>query len=458
MKRPARRRRSDRDRSTLGSSDAIERGPPPVTVTGPVALQADELDRADPGASCPSSSEVLPPSAASESRRPRQALFYLPFRYDDFSELRSLGELVPDEKQSAAVRVTDVKVEAGFGRRPQRVIAQLADDSGSAEAIWFGRRYVERRLQVGRRDRPQRQGDDARLAAAVHIARLHAGRARVDAHRARGPGLPLDRGRHPEAAARAAGAHPGASASARSTTRSPPTSEDRCPCWPTRCATAHFPEEATDVAAGTRPARVRRAARPAAHPGPGARRSRRAAGSPRITVDAAERAALVEALPFELTGDQARAVDEVLGDLGGGAADAPPPAGGRGQWQDRGRRGRAGGRGARRLAGRAHGAHRDPRPPAPRKAWRHCSRALGVRAEFLSGLAEGARGGASPRRACEAAMAEVVIGTHAVISEGGRASARLGLAVVDEQHRFGVAQRAALQAKGERPASRTSWR
>jgi ATP-dependent DNA helicase RecG len=44
-------------------------------------------------------------------------------------------------------------------------------------------------------------------------------------------------------------------------------------------------------------------------------------------------------------------------------------------------------------------------------------------------------------------MAEVVIGTHAVISEAVDFP-RLGLAVVDEQHRFGVGQRAALQAKG----------
>jgi ATP-dependent DNA helicase RecG len=42
---------------------------------------------------------------------------------------------------------------------------------------------------------------------------------------------------------------------------------------------------------------------------------------------------------------------------------------------------------------------------------------------------------------------DVVIGTHAVISEAVTFR-DLGLAVVDEQHRFGVAQRAALQAKG----------
>jgi ATP-dependent DNA helicase RecG len=50
-------------------------------------------------------------------------------------------------------------------------------------------------------------------------------------------------------------------------------------------------------------------------------------------------------------------------------------------------------------------------------------------------------------QAIHAGEAEVVIGTHAVISEAVEFH-NLGLAVVDEQHRFGVAQRAALQAKG----------
>jgi ATP-dependent DNA helicase RecG len=45
---------------------------------------------------------------------------------------------------------------------------------------------------------------------------------------------------------------------------------------------------------------------------------------------------------------------------------------------------------------------------------------------------------------------DVVVGTHALI-EGDVAFHRLGLVVVDEQHRFGVSQRAALRYKGERP-------
>jgi ATP-dependent DNA helicase RecG len=71
---------------------------------------------------------------------------------------------------------------------------------------------------------------------------------------------------------------------------------------------------------------------------------------------------------------------------------------------------------------------------------------LGVRAEFLSGSLAAAR-----KREIHDAIAdgaaEVVIGTHAVISEAVDFP-RLGLAIVDEQHRFGVGQRAALQAKG----------
>ncbi|MDR4235293.1 ATP-dependent DNA helicase RecG, partial [Priestia megaterium] len=45
-----------------------------------------------------------------------------------------------------------------------------------------------------------------------------------------------------------------------------------------------------------------------------------------------------------------------------------------------------------------------------------------------------------------AGTAQLVIGTHALIQDAVT-FARLGLAVVDEQHRFGVAQRLALRGK-----------
>jgi ATP-dependent DNA helicase RecG len=74
---------------------------------------------------------------------------------------------------------------------------------------------------------------------------------------------------------------------------------------------------------------------------------------------------------------------------------------------------------------------------------------LGVRIALVtSAVRGGAR--AAARRAVAAGEVDCAIGTHALVQEG-LAFARLGLAVVDEQHRFGVAQRANLRAKGARP-------
>jgi ATP-dependent DNA helicase RecG len=61
---------------------------------------------------------------------------------------------------------------------------------------------------------------------------------------------------------------------------------------------------------------------------------------------------------------------------------------------------------------------------------------------------------AAARRTARAAVADgsagIVIGTHALLQQGVD-FADLGLVVVDEQHRFGVEQRDALRAKGDRP-------
>ena len=71
---------------------------------------------------------------------------------------------------------------------------------------------------------------------------------------------------------------------------------------------------------------------------------------------------------------------------------------------------------------------------------------VGLRIALLTG-----RDKAAARRASLAALADgtidVAVGTHALFQEGV-AFADLGLAVVDEQHRFGVRQRLALASKG----------
>ncbi len=373
----------------------------------------------------------------------RDALWYLPFRYDDFSDVRPLGELVPDEKQSARVTVAAIRVEPGFGRRPQRVIAQLTDDTGSAEAIWFGRRYVERRLQIGdevivsgkvtqRGWRPQFTSpefspagrDSVHTARVVPVYRLTSGvtQKRLRELLAR----VLDRG--------------------LAAIADPLTSDERgtLPALDHALRTAHFPEEAADVeAALDRLAFDELLALQLTLAQARAARSELVA--PRIEIGDGDFEAIVAALPFDLTDDQAAAAAEIRrdiaderpmrrllqGDVGSGktavAAIALASAV------------RAGWQGAlmapTEILARQHHAGLAP-----------LLEQLGVRADFLSGSLAAAH-----KRAIHDAIAggaaEVVIGTHAVISEAVEFP-RLGLVVVDEQHRFGVGQRAALQAKG----------
>jgi ATP-dependent DNA helicase RecG len=74
---------------------------------------------------------------------------------------------------------------------------------------------------------------------------------------------------------------------------------------------------------------------------------------------------------------------------------------------------------------------------------------LGISVELLVGrLSNKQRQQARERIATGRGM--VAVGTHALIQEGVE-FARLGLAIVDEQHRFGVLQRAALRDKGVMP-------
>ena len=375
---------------------------------------------------------------------PRQALFYLPFRYDDFSELRPLAELIPDEKQSALVRVDSIKVEKGFGRRPQRVIAQVSDTSGSAEAIWFGRRFVETKLRPGteivlsgkvneRGWRRQFTSPDFSPAGheSIHTARvvpvypLTTGvtqkRLREVLVRVLDRCLPLvaDPLREPEHAGL-----PGLAAALR---------------------TVHFPEDAGDV----QPALDRLAFDELLALQLGLAQGRLARATlraPAITVSDSAVGRIVAELPFRLTDDQRTAVDEIAddlradrpmrrllqGDVGSGktaVAAVALAATVRAGWQ-------AALMAPTEILARQHHGGQAPLLDT-----------LGVRSAFLSGSLPAAE----KRRihaAIEAGEVDVVIGTHAVISEGV-VFRRLGLAVVDEQHRFGVGQRARLQAKGD---------
>ena len=77
---------------------------------------------------------------------------------------------------------------------------------------------------------------------------------------------------------------------------------------------------------------------------------------------------------------------------------------------------------------------------SPRWGWRSRS----------SPMPRAGRPAASGSRRCAAGAVGCVVGTHALVQKSVGFK-RLGLAVVDEQHRFGVVQRAVLRGKGESP-------
>ena len=177
-----------------------------------------------------------------------------------------------------------------------------------------------------------------------------------------------------------------------------------------------------------------------------ARGARRAGRAVRVPIEPDTRARLTKCLPFELTGGQRAILDELEADL---AREVPM------------RRLLQGDVGAGKTvlglaacaAVAATGAQCAFMAPTELLAEQHFdgSRALlarlGLRAELLTGSLR-----ASERKPLLARLAagevDLLFGTHALFSKGVR-FAHLALAVIDEQQRFGVAQRGHLLEKGE---------
>ena len=163
-------------------------------------------------------------------------------------------------------------------------------------------------------------------------------------------------------------------------------------------------------------------------------------------VDGAQLRALGAALPFRLTGGQRRAVDDLLRDMG-----APRP-------MARLLQGDVGcGKTAvalHAIAAAVDGGYQvalmAPTEVLAEQHFRTLSEvleALGLEVALLTGATGVAT---TAREAIADGRAQVVVGTHALFQEK-TVFKNLGLVVIDEQHRFGVEQRARLIAKGASP-------
>ena len=153
-------------------------------------------------------------------------------------------------------------------------------------------------------------------------------------------------------------------------------------------------------------------------------------------------------LPFALTGAQKRAISDIAGDLGAGRVMNRMLQGDVGS-------GKTVVAAAAAWMAVKNGQQVALMAPTEILAEQHARglepllAELGVRVTLLTGAMAPAR-----KKAIRAAIAahetDLIVGTHALTSETTSFS-NLGLVIADEQHRFGVAQRAALAEKGDNP-------
>jgi len=384
-------------------------------------------------------------------------LYHLPFRYEDRRQLARLAELRVGEEATAIGEVVSVK-EGMTGRQRRRLLeVGLRDGDGVLTLVWFNQvGYFARRFTKGQR-------------LLVH--------GRVEAPMGGG----LRRMIHPEVEPLAAGEDPATNA------RVVPIYEKPTPMHPgamrriVHAAVADLADRVPSVLPRAVAARQRvldlgRALRHVHTPSPeadvtalgggdslahrslvfdelfflqlGLALRRSAAGQEAGRAFAASTRlvpALRRSLPFRPTGAQERAAAEIAADLA-----APHPM----------RRLLQGDVGSGKtlvallaaLGVIEAGAQAALMAPTELLAEQHCETVrpllapLGVEAVLLTGAVKGRE-----RRRALAGLADgtsaLAVGTQALIQEGV-AFRDLGLAIVDEQHRFGVLQRAALQRQG----------
>ncbi|MDQ7843575.1 MAG: ATP-dependent DNA helicase RecG [Armatimonadota bacterium] len=378
----------------------------------------------------------------------RDLLYHRPRRYEDRRHLARIDQLVPGQKQSTQGTVVALS-ERRYGT--YQFQAAIADAGGVLQCIWFGQRYLRRLIRRGTRlvvyGRVEYRGarvmtvEEFEILTGDEDDALHTQRI-VPVH-------PATEGLSPRLLRtiihRALSAHAAAVPEIL-----PPALLER-EGFPGRSEALwalHFPSTLADAAA----ARARLAFDELFLLQLGVQMRRRAVAQVNkgYRYDVGEEAiqAFVDTLPFSLTSAQQRALREIVDDL-----RAPAP-------MNRLLQGDVGS-GKTVLAAAAlyltarsghQGVLMAPTEILAEQHFRTIRRLLdplGVTVALLTGSA-GRRDREELLARLAAGRVDVVLGTHALL-EGDVIFHHLGLVIVDEQHKFGVLQRARLRRKGFHP-------
>ncbi len=387
---------------------------------------------------------------------------HVPHTHRDRAAATPIAELMLGGEATVVAEVRTQGRLRPTRRRNLRIVeATLADESGSMKASWFNQAWLAERLVPGVRLLVNGRLDNRgfRVSAYELLGREEAdpgpgGDSPLHARAAVPPGIhttglvpahPATEGLRPQklrewawqALARACDVHEPLPAPIRFRRHLAGAADARL--------AAHFPETEAELAA----ARHRLAYEELfLHQAALAmRRGERDEGRPALPLEPPGELVRtwLASLPFEPTGDQRRALAEIDADL---AAERP---------MQRLLMGEVGSGKTvvavyamlRALESGAQAVLMAPTETLANQHFATLERLLGGM-PLPIGLLTGASGAASRKRTLGAlATGELglVVGTHALI-EPDVGFARLALAVVDEQHRFGVRQRRALDAKG----------
>jgi ATP-dependent DNA helicase RecG len=367
-------------------------------------------------------------------------LWHLPHGYRDRTAIRRIAELRIGEPATIDVEVKAIRARPTRRRGLRIVEARVADSSGPIEALWFNQPWLVEKLKPGTRALLHGELDRSTFKVKEHevgeggihtlgIVPVHPASERIRPARLRewvsqAVGVATDAIEPLPAELRARLALPDVGDALRA---------------------VHFP-----AALGSAETARRRLAfeelflhQAALASRRGRRRAARAGVRLNTRGELAER--WLDSLPFELTADQSRALDEIDADL---EADRPMQRLVMGEVGS----GKTVVAVFAMLRALESGQQAALMAPTETLAEQHAGTLdrLLARESIPFTLLTGATPAARRREALERLQTGelgLVVGTHALL-EPDVSFARLAVCVVDEQHRFGVRQRAALDAKG----------
>jgi len=392
-------------------------------------------------------------------------LYHFPHRYNDFAHVRPISQMVIGEEQTVLATVWTA-AETTLGRRLKGTEAMVGDETGTLRVIWWGQRYIARQLRSGMRlalsgrvtvFRGQRQMENPEWESLLSDDPIHTARLV--------PVYPLTEGLYPRVLRRLVKEIVDSFAD-QVPDATPASTQERLKVWPLPRALRqmHYPDSLKAAEAARRSLALRELLTIQV----GVLRRRQAwQASGRAHPLALPPAALegfVAGLPFALTDAQRRSMAEIAadiarvvpmsrllqGDVGSGKTVVATAA---------------------LLAAAASGCQGAIMAPTEILAEQHYRTLSALFSEGGEPLWSGvfqpsylgrplrvtlltgslaAKDKAAAQEAIGRGEVDIAIGTHALIQEDV-SFPRLGLVVVDEQHRFGVVQRAALRAKGACP-------